>query len=628
MNAETNQPSTLARDAFLGDKYGEVTEYQGAPLPEGYVVVRDPDGNLSVAFNQRVPIFPGAPIKVGYDPLQPTLFQVLAFRDYLFTTTAPAIPSHHRTHEWPGADTTYIRGEQFLPGLLIANQGMVISIYPLIFRNSTGLKTSMPYQTLDLTSYIPATGAQALTIVVNESGVVQVVPGLTRSSLAAIQLSDFGVTTDITLHELWGIRVYASQTVIAQTLTYTDVFDFRDGGASGGGLVYWDDIRDVPLVFPPDTAITKPLYAGRVIKLLDPTVTDDSSLGYQSLDLWLNQTINQVYVCLDSTPGAAIWLPLGNSMGNIFFGIEGVLAVTTEATLSYLITEDTTIESWYIYASDSGSSSATIVDLNRNGTSIFASTPGNRPTLNSGDPWAVSGVPDVIDFVQGDVISVDVDQIAPGSSDVVIIGLASRSGGGSSFNLTVTDGTTSVGHVGEIQVDGAVVEEVTGGVAKVTISPSPLVSLTTLQTRTQNSYTALTTGDGTAIIELDLTLTPLKLGNKIILEWVVNFEAMEDLVFTVLRNGSLLANSDDGGGHKWSGIAAVPYDHDLNSTPSNVTVKIIDESSLDVASTYSLAIKASGASAATFWLNRTSNNPGSQSYENMLSTGNAMEINT
>lgn len=322
----------------------------------------------------------------------------------------------------------------------------------------------------------------------------------------------------------------------------------------------------------------------------------------------------------------------GESDSTLFYS-EGRLATGTNVSNMYMITQPTTIDQIGLYVNYLGTSGTTTVDVNliRSGTtSTIFTTQSNRPTLqyNSSTGWILS-TPDVHEFGAGDVLSLDIDSVSYLSSSLVVSKLITGTSSGGGGSLSVTDGVTTVGGVNTITLEsGLSLESGGSGNAVISIVSGGIASIVPIQTRTQNSYTALTTGDGTAITELDITITPKKSGNKIVLEWVINFESVEDVVFTALRDGVLLANSDDGGSHKWSGIAAVPFDNNLDSTPSNVVVKIIDENSLGVATTYSLAVKASGASSAVVWLNRGTGGSGGQSYENMLSYGQAMEINT
>lgn len=121
--------------------------------------------------------------------------------------------------------------------------------------------------------------------------------------------------------------------------------------------------------------------------------------------------------------------------------IDGALAVETNVSNALLITVDTTIDIWYIYCKNPGSASSTIVDMNLNGVTIFT-TQANRPTLvwNDANGWAVSGSPDFTDFVEGDVLTFDIDQIGTGAADLVIVPLNSAlgSGGGGSAATGLT----------------------------------------------------------------------------------------------------------------------------------------------------------------------------------------------
>jgi hypothetical protein len=51
-----------------------------------------------------------------------------------------------------------------------------------------------------------------------------------------------------------------------------------------------------------------------------------------------------------------------------------------------------------------------ILDINKNGTTIFT-TQANRPTVAAGSTTGTVGTPEVVDFADGDVFTVDCDQI-------------------------------------------------------------------------------------------------------------------------------------------------------------------------------------------------------------------------
>jgi hypothetical protein len=42
-----------------------------------------------------------------------------------------------------------------------------------------------------------------------------------------------------------------------------------------------------------------------------PTINDDARRGYSKFSQWINTATNNIYMCADSTRGAAIWLQIG-----------------------------------------------------------------------------------------------------------------------------------------------------------------------------------------------------------------------------------------------------------------------------------------------------------------------------
>jgi hypothetical protein len=102
--------------------------------------------------------------------------------------------------------------------------------------------------------------------------------------------------------------------------------------------------------------------------------------------------------------------------------ITGSLGTGTEQGGAWIVPQSLTIEKVYIYCKITGSAGSTIVDINKNGTTIFT-TQANRPTLayDDADKKAESGTPEVTDLAEGDVVSIDIDQIATGAADLSVI---------------------------------------------------------------------------------------------------------------------------------------------------------------------------------------------------------------
>lgn len=50
------------------------------------------------------------------------------------------------------------------------------------------------------------------------------------------------------------------------------------------------------------------LAAKRTTTTTDPTVNDDASSGYEALrSIWYNSSLDKLFMCVDSTNGAAVW---------------------------------------------------------------------------------------------------------------------------------------------------------------------------------------------------------------------------------------------------------------------------------------------------------------------------------
>jgi len=122
-----------------------------------------------------------------------------------------------------------------------------------------------------------------------------------------------------------------------------------------------------------------------------------------------------------------LWLLLalgsGAGAGSPVVQVSGALVTTTGVGGVYVVTANCAIAAVYIYCKENGSAGSTIVDVNKNGVSIFNVTPANRPELahDDIDNVAKSGVPDVGTAVEGDVLSVDIDQIATGVENLTVV---------------------------------------------------------------------------------------------------------------------------------------------------------------------------------------------------------------
>ena len=82
-----------------------------------------------------------------------------------------------------------------------------------------------------------------------------------------------------------------------------------------------------------------------------------------------------------------------------------------------------TITEVYVYVKTAPVGASLIVDVNKNGTTIFTAQ-SNRPQISSGENSDTSGTPDVTGLAKNDKLTIDIDQVGsttPGSDLVVLI---------------------------------------------------------------------------------------------------------------------------------------------------------------------------------------------------------------
>ena len=138
---------------------------------------------------------------------------------------------------------------------------------------------------------------------------------------------------------------------------------------------------------------------------------------------------------------------------------------------------------------------------------------------------------------------------------------------------------------------------------------------------------------GTILRPLDIVIAPKSRRNFIQLEFNIFYEAHQDIVFTVLRDGNLIGAQDtelttNYGTGRWVGAAVSRYDNNNDSTPSYLQLNWIDHPSTINPVTYSVAVKSSGGSNFDLTLNCTLSNyqNGADAYEQGVSFSIAQEI--
>ncbi len=411
-NEYFKQPGTL------GDGSGNL--YPSGLSGHVYAVVA---GNIETVRCTRVSPRLGRKVWIGYSPEEPSVYQVLStLSDGSSTTVEGAGYAPAKRYEWlatgGGQDPLHVHLRAFSPLKIgmSSSGGMNVDLYRGFVYDGTDY-IAINRQTFDLTSYIPATADKAAFVLfsIDDTGTVIKTDGA-DVDISTLAINDIPSVPDNTLFVCGAVRVYNGQTAVQEGRTNTDFVDLRFPGL---GAVWG-------------------------------TITGDIT--------------NQA----DLASALA-----GVGSGANPFEVEGVLAVTADAAAAWLITGTMTISAWYIYCSNTGSGGGpTIIDIHKNGVTIWTNQ-ANRPTLayNDTNKWAISGLPDFTTFVEGDVLSVHIDQVATGAADLVVVPEITTTAAG----LTVKDGSTTVPNVTEITGAGTAVIT-NGGTGKAIITVTPPVN--------------------------------------------------------------------------------------------------------------------------------------------------------
>lgn len=453
--------------AFLGDLDGVVKADEKSNV---YVTLYN--GQVEKAKNHTAPLIYKLPVIVGLNASNQ--FEVLRVRNAYENPPYLHIPNHaEKNHSEFGVDPARVTKGQILDGLAFPlPASMIVQFYAVEYYLNGYHK--LDNQQIDFTDDIPESGAVVALVEVDEAGSLSKRFSAIKESRAHLAYEDIPAPAS-NKKSLFAVMLYQGQTQITKNKSQSDILDLRFAGISSGGIataIAWDDVLDKPAVFPPDLDITDAVYPRKYIWNAAPTVDDDVSAGYMQGDLWVDETNAQVYVCINNTDGAAVWLNVsGGGKSDYEFIVDGALAVVASAANAMLVLRDVEIEEWYIFCKNTGTENSTIVDINKNGVTIFA-TQANRPTLayNDANGWAVSGLPEVTSFALGDLITIDIDAIATGAADLLIVGKIKSSGGGDGAGLIVeqSGGSPSASNVGKIVFDGMEVTDDTGG--QVTVS--------------------------------------------------------------------------------------------------------------------------------------------------------------
>ena len=224
------QPRLRYWTALLGDGNGNVA----VPGLVKRVYCRMPDGHPAIVFNDdKVPLTNDLPVAIGYDFINPQLLQILGLRQAYtgeegggYTTT---IGAHHNTHEWlsdhGGNDVVFSDARQLMPDRLTPLVGLTVGVFNSPVYTDSGW-VSAALSTLDLTPYVPATGAVYVLVTQGTDGLLHAHVGTNAPTKSMLLWSDIPNKPDGE-RELAAVALAAGQTTITETQATEDVVDLR-----------------------------------------------------------------------------------------------------------------------------------------------------------------------------------------------------------------------------------------------------------------------------------------------------------------------------------------------------------------------------------------------------------------
>lgn len=98
------------------------------------------------------------------------------------------------------------------------------------------------------------------------------------------------------------------------------------------------------------------------------------------------------------------------------FPFSGPLYTTTNATNSLIVHKALEIVKAYAYVRTAPTGQSIIIDINKGGTSLWASTQANRLTITAGNQSDDQTSFDTTQLAEGDVLVIDIDQVGSGTS--------------------------------------------------------------------------------------------------------------------------------------------------------------------------------------------------------------------
>lgn len=234
--------------ARLGN-YAGVVEVPGK---HGMVYARlETSGQVVEAQNWLAPGLFDFPVFVGRDKSQPSVLKVSEIRwIYALGTMINYIVFHHAQHEYPNADTVWVRRDQFMPLLVLPNSGFNVRLFgDVIYRYGMANPIRVENADIDLSSYAVSVGAQYVLLQALQDGSLDYVVGDLAVSRAALEASSPLPTPSDNAFPICAFEFYEGQTELRRDSTERTIIDLRmftSDTSSGTGTQISEATADTP----------------------------------------------------------------------------------------------------------------------------------------------------------------------------------------------------------------------------------------------------------------------------------------------------------------------------------------------------------------------------------------------
>ncbi len=162
-------------------------------------------------------------------------------------------------------------------------------------------------------------------------------------------------------------------------------------------------------------------------------------------------------------------------------------------------------------------------------------------------------------------------------------------------------------------------------------SPGHILQTQWVRTNSTSTFAAAISGDGVTLTPLAITIAPRSATSLLLCTWMIVYEVNWNVGFVMHQDGSLITTAGYQGYNnvvgnlRYSCVSSAMYDADNSSTPSHNFIQYVIPAGSTASTTIAPAVRSTGATAATFYLNRAVSTP-ADAVEVGVSAGSIMEI--